>query len=44
MLVDLALVLGNNALLCPVCTTNPAWGLETSQENLLDGAKPHMRP
>jgi hypothetical protein len=27
MLVDLALVLGNNALPCPVCTTNPAWGL-----------------
>jgi len=39
----LALVLENNALPCPVCTTNPAWGLETSHSNLPDGAKPHLR-
>jgi hypothetical protein len=41
MLMALALVLRNNALLCPVCTPNPAW---TSHENLLDGAKSHLRP
>jgi hypothetical protein len=41
--VDLALVLGNNALPCPVCTTNLAWGLETSHGNLIEGAKPYMR-
>jgi hypothetical protein len=43
-LVDLALVLENNALPCLVCMTNLAWSLETSHGNFLAGAKPHMRP
>ena len=33
MMMNVALVLENNALPYPVCMTNPAWGLETSHGN-----------
>jgi hypothetical protein len=39
MLVDLALVLGNNALPYPVCMTNPEWGLEIVSWELARGSE-----
>jgi hypothetical protein len=44
MLMDLALVLENNALSWTVCMTNPTWCLKTSHGNLFEGAKLRMRP